>query len=277
MAQGQQLNYTGRDKGALGRGLHGDIATARPYTKRARVYAKVRHTLRISVAQRTAGDHTIRISTPKGQLPVNPVEITAAGADVDALATALADATNANADLRNVLRATVDTDNDRVDFAAPRSGEAFTIELVANPGTDFVLSTLLNSDQSLLPIGLAMVDIDGEEARVPTTGDAARNIMGTLARGKQIGGYRDGSAEGHTPGAVLEVFEDVDQFLLDTLETDFAVGDQVYVRIVATGDEQAGALRNDADGGDAVLMASWRVLKAGGPTSGEPATIKVCP
>jgi|GEM_PF-2510968 len=273
----QQLDYTGRNKDSLGRGIHGDIATTRPYTKRARVYAKLRHTLRIAVGGATAGDHTVRISTPQGQLPVNPVEVTVSGGSADALTTALADAVNANADLRNVLRATGDTGNDRVDFVAPRSGEVFTIELVANPGSDFTLTTLLNADQSRLPLGLAMVDVDGEEARLPTTGDAARNVLGILARGKQVGAHRDGSPEGHTPGAVLEVFEDVDVYLLDTLETDLAVGDQIYVRTVAAGSEQAGALRNDADGGDAVLMASWRVLQAGGPSSGQPALISIRP
>ena len=278
MAQAQQVEYTGRDKDSLGRGLHGDIATARPYTKRGRVYAKLRHTLRIAVGGGTAGAHTIRVSTPKGMLPVNPVDLTVTGASADALVTALAAAANANADLRNVLRAAGDTTNDRVDFTAVRSGEIFTIELVANPGTDFVLSTLLNADQANLPLGLALVDIDGDLARLPTTGDAARNILGILARGKQVGAYRDSTTpEGHTPGANLEIFEDVDVFLLDTLEVDMAVGDQVFVRVVASGAEQAGALRNNADGSDAVLMANWRVLKAGGPTSGQPAVIRVSP
>lgn len=42
-----------------------------------------------------------------------------------------------------------------------------------------------------------------------------------------------------------------------------AVGDDVYVRITASGAEQAGAFRNDADGGDAIQLTNAKWIKGG--------------
>jgi hypothetical protein len=39
-------------------------------------------------------------------------------------------------------------------------------------------------------------------------------------------------------------------------EVDVVAGDPVYVRVTAAGAEKLGALRNDADGGDAILLAN---------------------
>lgn len=42
-----------------------------------------------------------------------------------------------------------------------------------------------------------------------------------------------------------------------------AVGDSVFVRITAAGAEQAGAFRNDADGGDCIELTNARWVKGG--------------
>ena len=61
------------------------------------------------------------------------------------------------------------------------------------------------------------------------------------------------------------------------VQTDDSVSrfDPVYVRCTATGTEKVGSFRNDADGGDCILLANARFLEAASGTSAAHAPVKI--
>ena len=106
-----------------------------------------------------------------------------------------------------------------------------------------------------------------------------RPIAGFAVRSEHVGAVVDFSGgEGSEPTeypaggdvAVLEAGVIV-------CETDDTVSrfDPVYVRVTATGNEKVGSVRNDADGGDCILLSGARFLEAASGTAAAHAPVKV--
>lgn len=256
------------------RGVHGCIASnRRDALVRSRVYAKVNHRLRITVGGTTDGVYSFRVSTDSSMLPVDPVLVsfTASSNSADQIVTGLTAAvaaavvahgsTNVPA-LTNVVTATADLASDYVELVSARAGESFTVTLVGNPGTNMVLSTVTSATQSDLSLGIGMVDSDGLVARAPTTGDVAADVFGVMVAENNL--YRADTNDSEVvarDGTTLKIVTKGDVFIMP--EVDVAKGDSVYCRVVATGAEEAGAWRNDADGVAQVTTCTPDLVNAG--------------
>lgn len=265
------------------KGIHGAIATLREVGDRSRVFAKRRHVVTIAISG-TDGDaadgaYSYQVSTPANFDPLTPVLIEAeADSDtVDELGAALeADHNDWNNGLANVCRAAYSAADDDLVLTAVRAGEPFTVALVGNPSTSMAATTTVDAAETAAKIGYAMADIDGQHCRLLQTGDTAATIakLGIMVPGRPIEAQDDGTIQ-YAEGDNLLFVCDGDLWIMP--EVDMAVTDPVYVRVVATGNEIPGAIRNTADGSDAVQMTRWRVLEAGGPTSGNPILLGVYP
>lgn len=258
-----------------GRGEHGCIATMRRDARvRGRSYAQVAQHSRIAVGGTTNGVYSFRVSTPDGMLPVDPVLVsfTASSSTADQICTGLSNAvraattsqsgTNVPA-LTNVITATADLTNDRVELVGVRTGEPFTVTLVGNPSSNLTLSTVTSATQSGLALGIGMVDVDGSSARAPTSGDTGASIMGVLAIENNL--WREPSTPtadpAALPGANLKIVQAGDVFIMPEVEV--AITDPVYCRISASGSEVAGAWRNDCDGVAQVTTCTPDAVNAG--------------
>lgn len=114
-----------------------------------------------------------------------------------------------------------------------------------------------------LGLGVAFVDDDPESLRELASGDIGTTLVGVTVEGYEVAPNSGDPAEedGYDPGSPVTYVHH--GHVPVPVETDItSLNDPVYVRIVATGDEEAGAWRNDADGGDAVLVsnARWTLL-----------------
>jgi hypothetical protein len=270
-----QLNFTND----LPRGIHGGIATLRQLGDRSRTLAKRKHRVQIALGGADNGTYSYSISTPSGFDPATAVSVShaASGSTADAILTALAAAHNANsAGLLGVARATADLAGDDLYIEAVRSGEPFTVTLTSNPETNMVLTTVVNAAETTARPGYAMADVDGFTCRPLQNGDTAATIakLGILVAVPPVEADENGDLV-YGEGQDLFFVNDGDLWIMP--EVDMAVTDPVYVRVVATGNEIAGAIRNTADSSDAVQMTRWQVLQAGGPTSGNPILLGVYP
>lgn len=251
----------------LDRGMVGEVATLRPAGQRARVYAKRIHRVDVAVGGNDDGTYAFTVSTPAGMLPENPVTVSvdAAGSSADQIVSSLTDTLNTAAQtidgvsiplLRNVVRATANTDADAVEIVAVRSGEPFTIEITSNPNGNLVQTTASDAIARSLPMGIAMVDVDGSTTRAPQAGDTATRILGCLVRGRAayMGESNPHVGGRHHEGDTLNIVRDGDVWVRP--EEPVAVDDPVYVRVNATGNEQAGAWRRSPDGTAQVTTAT---------------------
>lgn len=238
----QQLQYTN----TFPAGLVGDIATARPYTARARVYPKAKHTVDVAVGGNTNGTYTVRISTPAGMRPVDAVDspFVASSSTVDLIGAGLADAINEQAELRNVLRATYTASSDTLRLEAVRAGEVFTVAFPSNPNTNLTQSTVQSAVVAGLPLGVGVVEVDGIRAARPSSVNDV--FLGVTKRGKGIEAPDDGSEEMHHAGQTIEVLTEGDIFVAP--EDAVTAVSEVWMRVSASGSERLGAFRGTPDG-----------------------------
>jgi len=265
---------------SMPKGIHGSVATLRRMGDRTRVFAKRRHQVTIALGGNDAGVYSYTVSTPANMDPSTPVTVTvtAVAQSVDALLGELAAYHNHNdRRLANVARATADIAGDDLVIEAVRTGEPFTVTLVGNPETNMVATVTRDATPASARIGYAMADIDGQNCRHLQSGDTAATIskLGIMIPGKPIEVDETTGLPLYREGDNLLFTNDADLWIMP--EVDMAVTDPVYVRVVAAGAEIPGAIRNTADGTDAVQMTRWQVLEAGGPTSGSPILLGVYP
>jgi hypothetical protein len=143
--------------------------------------------------------------------------------------------------------------------------DSYTITNVAVPGGatwTFADATTLR-DRLGLGLGVAFVDDDPESLRELGSGDTGATVVGVTVEGYEVAPNSGDPADedGYDPGSPVTYVHH--GRVVVPVETDItSLNDPVYVRIIATGDEEAGAWRNDADGGDAVLVsnARWTLL-----------------
>jgi len=130
-----------------------------------------------------------------------------------------------------------------VTVSAPAPGTLVAAETVSPLGANFPMAIFVTSD-------------DGVEARRLTTGDTAQDIWGCLVRNADLVQELALPAPSELeflPAAAMSVMREGEVWV--SPEVAVAVNDPVFVRVTATGAEVSGAVRNDADGGDAVQVA----------------------
>jgi hypothetical protein len=231
------------------RGVAGDIASLRPYIKRARVWPKKKQITTVTVGGADDGDYTIRIVTPDGEHPLLPIDssFTADSDSVAELATALAAKVNQGAtvpNLRSVVHAVATATE--VVLTAVHAGKTFTVSFPDNESSNLSQAATQSAAPGDLPIGVALVDVDGVSADLPGSTATADELLGLLMRGRGVE-YADTAphAGAHRPGDTLEVLTEGDVYVMP--EEEVAVGDPVYVRIEGS-TEQVGALRKSVAG-----------------------------
>ncbi len=175
-----------------------------------------------------------------------------AAEDDDAIAAAL-QADGDRDELANIAVFTVATDT--VTITGVQLGVPFELIDPTAPGAGtLVVAQTVSSVGVTIPIGRALVRSAVGEGRLPQTGDAATAIMGFGAVNSAIADNTGdpNDIDGWLPGAMITVNRANHMFV----ETEDAVtaGNQVFVRVVATGIEKFGVVRSDADGTDAVAI-----------------------
>ena len=184
-------------------------------------------------------------------------------------------------DMRDALLAVIQADKGFSALVKSEAAATSDIKLtVLNKGQDVVISSLvgagsLSEDQasssgSNLPVGRAVVrnSSDSQVMELPGAGSVSADLLGVTVR-KHAYNVPSNNAEMIIPlGSFGEVLYQGELYV----EIDDAVvaGDPVYAR-VANG--TLGIFRNDADGGDAVLLASAKFIEAG--SSGDVVAIRV--
>jgi hypothetical protein len=146
------------------------------------------------------------------------------------------------------------------------AGQGYTVTTAAPaPGT-LVDTLAVDPAGSNIPLGIAVTSDDGEFARLCTTGDVAGDIWGVTVRNADL--VQELSQSQPTvleflPTSAMGVMRSGEAWVAP--EVAVAVNDPVFVRVTATGTEQAGALSNVADGGDNIQVAGrWKTAAAAG-------------
>ncbi|MCK5496559.1 MAG: hypothetical protein KAI80_09120 [Hyphomicrobiaceae bacterium] len=210
----------------------------------------------------TAGDYVITVVGEEGTFTASFTRVAENTAAItDGLAAAwLADAANAN--IATMTSDGVDTNT--LDFLHAGNGYTVTVSAPA-PGT-LTAALVVDPNGVNIPLAIAVTSDDGEAARLPTAGDTAQDIWGIVVRNADL--VQELSQPQPTvleflPAAELSVMRTGEAWVAP--EVAVAVNDPVFVRVTATGSEQAGALSNVTDGGDNVQVAGrWKTAAAAG-------------
>ena len=158
--------------------------------------------------------------------------------------------------------------DDDITFSGKIAGRTFTVTKSA-PGTGTItIATSQAAGGTKLPPGIFVArskvgSADGytpDEVRLLKTGDAIGAVYGFLERLQILGEIRDDgdtvtADETYKPGDIVPPMRQ-GSFWMDC-ETDFnALTDTPYLRVVAGAGEQAGVIRKNNDGGDAIDASS---------------------
>lgn len=159
-------------------------------------------------------------------------------------------------------QAEVSVDGAVLTFDSRTPETTFTLSDLSDPGTaTIVQADITESSGARLRPGLfvALHNTKPEWLRRLTTGDTAAAIFGVTQEGPDMetsDGDED-DVDGWDPGTMVTV-QGHGEIPVICEQAVTNVNAAVYVRVVATGDEEAGAARLDADGGDAVAASNVR-------------------
>lgn len=174
-----------------------------------------------------------------------------------------------NADTTNTRDFTAGVNSATITFTGKIAGRTYTVEVEAPDGASITISTTQAGGGVKLPPGILVArsvvgSADGytpDQVRLLKSGDAIGAVWGFLERMQIMAEVRDDGAgnvsadETYKPGDATPVMRQ-GSFWMDC-ETDFnPLSDTPYVRIVAAGSEQAGVIRKNNDGGDAIDCSS---------------------
>lgn len=156
------------------------------------------------------------------------------------------------------------TDTNTMTFL--HAGNGYTVTTTApSPGT--LVATLVTDPNGVnIPLGVGVVSDDGITARLPAgVGDIVTDIWGIVVRNADL--VQELSQPQPTtleflPAAALSVMRSGEAWVAP--EVAVAVNDPVFVRVVATGTEQAGALSNVLDTDNVLIPGRWKTAAAAG-------------
>jgi len=240
---------------SLDKGLAGQRADNGDIDALSFLYADVQQVSTVTVGgTATAGTYSIVING----ISVDFVRVAEANA---AIATALAQAINDEPTLANVVTAVASTLD--VIVTAVHEGTPFSVAVVAPaPGT---LTPVLTTTSVVadLNLGVFVKRVAGTDRNAVQleTGDAIAAVVGIVERPI---GKLENSGQGNVIGDTSEDVYDSGSMIsvgrrgrwLVEVEDAVTPATTPFVRITATGTEKFGALRSDADGGDAIDASS---------------------
>lgn len=250
-----QLNYT-PNAGLLGAPVEQPdtgVLVSRSYPTRAEQW-----TITVGGVA-TDGTYSARFhNLPDGiaDQTVSVVRSTTPATNTD-LATAFVAAIQANSTLLSLFSVT--SSGAVVTVVNRKRDQAFTLDSATAPapGTLAVAQSVAAS-KSRLPLSIGVVNTS-TGLRVPQSGDTAQSIDGITARSSTAiaqlpvdgSGGNGINVDGYDAGSSVLVRKKGVQWAAP--EAAVSLGDPVYCRVVATGTEQAGALRGSVDGISQVL------------------------
>jgi hypothetical protein len=210
----------------------------------------------------TAGVYTIKVVGEEGTFTAEFTRVAETNAQItDALAADWA----SKSENSNIATMTSDAVSiNTLDFL--HAGQGYTVTVTAPaPGT-LTSALVVDPAGSNIPLAIAVTSDDGINARLLTTGDTAQDVWGIVTRNadlvQELGQTQPTTLE-FLPASAMSIMREGEIWVEP--EVTVAVNDPVFVRVVATGAEQAGALSNVADGGDNVQIAGrWKTAAAAG-------------
>ena len=221
----------------------------------------------VAVGGTTDGTYTVQIIGEEGTFQFS---FDASGNTADEISDGLALGAANEVALRNIVDTSATSGTPlALDFLQP--GYAYEVSFPSNPGGHLSLSP--QSSAIGLPIGLGKgVAATASGLARPFTGaDTAQNFRGIVTRNAELvqflpaaGQPLAGASETlYLPGDQLSVARSCAVWV--DAEAAVSVDDPVFCRAIATGTELNGALRNDADGGDAFQVAGRWLTATTGP------------
>lgn len=196
------------------------------------------------------GTYTLRIAGEEGTFDSSFVASSNTTAQI---IDGIIGAVTGNNDLNNIVSATSDSVATGT-LAFIHEGYSYTVSYPSNPSTSLSTDSSSDASPARVPLGIGVVDNGSGGARVPASGDSALDILGISVRNADQVLTLDYQQPDPGLAAPASVSAMRQGSCWIECETTASVNDPVFVRIVATGDEQAGAVRIDADGSDAVQI-----------------------
>jgi len=156
-----------------------------------------------------------------------------------------------------------------ITFTGKVAGRTYTISTTAPGGASITIATTQDAGGTKMPPGIfvalsAVGSQDGytpDQVRQLKTGDTIGKVYAFVERLQILGEIRDDGAGNVTSDETYKPGDNVPpmrqgSFWMDC-ETSFdPLTDTPYIRVTAGAGEQAGVIRNDADGGDAIDASS---------------------
>lgn len=205
----------------------------------------------VTIVDNDAGAYSVTIVGPEG---TNVIPLTVVAQTIAQIADQLAAAGSTLEGLLNVSAVTSDGVS-AVTLAFTHVNTDYEVTLTS-PSADMTVALTQASGGVSFPLGIGVVDSGSETARKPQSGDLAGDIVGVTVRSPYnllpFGFSMDQIAASVGPGCKLSAMRQGSCWVRP--ETSVASGDPLFCRVVAAGAEVFGALRNDADGGDAVAL-----------------------
>ena len=214
----------------------------------------------VPVGGTTDGLYTIRIVGDEGTFDSS---FTGSTSTADQIADGLAAAILANTSLQNIVDASA-TSGTPVDLLFLHAGREYTVTFPDNPAGNLTLTVVTSATGTPIPLGIGVTSDDGVNARLLTTGDIANDIWGITAINSDLVQGLDTAQPTVTQflaADALTVMRSGEIWVEP--EVAVAVNDPVFVRVVATGTEQAGALSNVLDGDNIQVSGRWRTATTG--------------
>lgn len=207
----------------------------------------------------TSGTYTMQIEGDEGIYQVTTGAITpASAADV---AAAMATAIENDPDVLGLLSSfayVAAADNFVLNFAA--RGSVYSVTFPSNPSTDLSQALTQAPGGTKVPLGVCIVQGSSDAlGTLPSGSSTDADFVGisVLNNDSEINDGLPGSFSGYAAGFEMKV-ANVGDWIVHT-EDAVAKGGDVFMRITAgaTPDlQQLGALRSDADGGNAILLSA---------------------
>jgi hypothetical protein len=164
---------------------------------------------------------------------------------------------SAGADLLNIATLTNADPTLEIRFLHP--GQVYTLTITSDPDTT-TLTQVQAAGGTDIELGVVVKRGSGDDFAIAVApGDTDADFIGitTINIDTRVSDGIQTSETVFEPGSTLSIFTMGEIWVVT--EDAVTQGGQVFVRITATGTERFGAMRSDADGGDAIVMtnATW--------------------
>lgn len=203
----------------------------------------------ITLAGFGAGVYTVRLSQASTGREYD-FSATSAGVSTNAIIVDLIAAIDAEPDTAGLLEST-NSDPDLV-LTFDHPGDAWTISFPSNPSGNMSVATTQAAGGTDIPLGRVLA-FSGDFVSLPS-GVADAALLGVSVRNANSAAVDYDNVPEYVPGSTVAVL--TKGYAWVEVEDAVTEGGSVFVRVTATGTEELGRCRSDADGGDAIAMTS---------------------